>query len=116
MHATINCVAFEAKLLILLFTYQGGPNCSCPTSSFGCIFLFKNLFRCHVNRPFADEVINFNIILGWMNLMEMCFFIVSHLRNSFPNMQFRVARKASKKVGAQIVLGDRPIEITVCSS
>lgn len=29
-------------------------------------------------------------------------------------MQFRAARKASEEVGAQIVLGDRPIEITVC--
>lgn len=28
-------------------------------------------------------------------------------------MQFRAARKASEEVGAQIVLGDRPIEITV---
>ena len=31
-------------------------------------------------------------------------------------MQFRAARKASEEVGAQIVLGDRPIEITVCVS
>ena len=28
-------------------------------------------------------------------------------------MQFRAARKLSEEVGAQIVLGDRPIEITV---
>lgn len=28
-------------------------------------------------------------------------------------MQFRAARKASEEVSAQIVLGDRPIEITV---
>lgn len=27
--------------------------------------------------------------------------------------QFRAARKASEEVGAQLVLGDRPIEITV---
>lgn len=29
-------------------------------------------------------------------------------------LQFRAARKASEEIGAQIVLGDRPIEITVC--
>jgi hypothetical protein len=29
-------------------------------------------------------------------------------------MQFRAARKVSEEIGAQIVLGDRPIEITVC--
>ena len=29
--------------------------------------------------------------------------------------QFRAARKASEEVGAQLVLGDRPIEITVCN-
>lgn len=28
-------------------------------------------------------------------------------------MQFRAARKAAEALGAQIVLGDRPIEITV---
>lgn len=28
-------------------------------------------------------------------------------------LQFRAARKASEEVGAQLVLGDRPIEITV---
>lgn len=31
----------------------------------------------------------------------------------FLNSQFRAARKVSEEVGAQIVLGDRPIEITV---
>ena len=31
-------------------------------------------------------------------------------------LQFRAARKASEEVGAQIVLGDRPIEITVCTN
>lgn len=30
-------------------------------------------------------------------------------------MQFRAARKVSEEVGAQIVLGDRPVEITVCT-
>jgi len=30
-------------------------------------------------------------------------------------MQFRAARKVSEEVGAQLVLGDRPIEITVCT-
>lgn len=29
-------------------------------------------------------------------------------------LQFRAARKAAEDIGAQIVLGDRPIEITVC--
>ncbi|KHN02795.1 TraB domain-containing protein [Glycine soja] len=29
--------------------------------------------------------------------------------------EFRAARKASEEIGAQIVLGDRPIEITYCS-
>jgi len=28
-------------------------------------------------------------------------------------MQFRAARTASEEIGAQLVLGDRPIEITV---
>lgn len=28
--------------------------------------------------------------------------------------QFRAARKAAEDIGAQIILGDRPIEITVC--
>lgn len=28
--------------------------------------------------------------------------------------EFRAARKAAEDIGAQIVLGDRPIEITVC--
>lgn len=28
--------------------------------------------------------------------------------------EFRAARKVSEEIGAQIVLGDRPIEITVC--
>ena len=32
----------------------------------------------------------------------------------YVNVQFRAARKVAEEVGAQIVLGDRPIEITVC--
>lgn len=35
--------------------------------------------------------------------------------NLFYDLQFRAARKVSEEVGAQIVLGDRPIEITVCA-
>lgn len=38
-----------------------------------------------------------------------CLFFLFFLKK----MQFRAARKASEEVGAQIVLGDRPIEITV---
>lgn len=33
--------------------------------------------------------------------------------NGYANIQFRAARKTAEEVGAQIVLGDRPIEITV---
>lgn len=29
--------------------------------------------------------------------------------------QFRAARRISEEIGAQIVLGDRPIEISVCN-
>lgn len=33
----------------------------------------------------------------------------------FLDLQFRAARKAAEEIGAQMVLGDRPIEITVCT-
>ncbi|KAK0594838.1 hypothetical protein LWI29_001125 [Acer saccharum] len=39
--------------------------------------------------------------------------ISSDVNRPFGDEQFRAARKASEEVGAQIVLGDRPIEITL---
>lgn len=41
--------------------------------------------------------------------------ISSNINRPFGD-EFRAARKASEEISAQVVLGDRPIEITVCSS
>ena len=41
--------------------------------------------------------------------------IIYSTENIFFNVQFRTARRVSEEIGAQLVLGDRPIEITVCT-
>lgn len=75
--------------------------------------LFSSKMSSSANRPFGDEVVLWTVKdvphlqLGYFQrLSEVC----------CSCLQFRAARKAAEDIGAQIVLGDRPIEITVCST
>jgi phage-related baseplate assembly protein len=69
---------------------------------------FSSKISSDVNRPFGDEVISKSSIILAFGIIELIF-----TKKLFV-MQFRAARKVSEEIGAQIVLGDRPIEITVC--
>ena len=71
---------------------------------------FSSKISSDINRPFGDEVVlevfyQMSVDLGRKTTFDKAISV----------MQFRAARKASEEVGAQIVLGDRPIEITVCT-
>ncbi|GKV05033.1 hypothetical protein SLEP1_g17086 [Rubroshorea leprosula] len=76
--------------------------------------VFSSKISSDVNRPFGDEVVYSNILKSHNTCSVYKIYEISTLvYESLQNLQFRAARKASEEVGAQIVLGDRPIEITV---
>lgn len=78
---------------------------------------FSSKVSSDINRPFGDEV-----KIMWINsqLCKLChdFDLIVLRLNKFAiwNFQFRAARKVAEELGAQLVLGDRPIEITVSKS
>jgi len=64
--------------------------------------VFSSKLSSDINRPFGDEVVEFkkqhiNLFVYGINSLQFC------------------SRKVSEEFGTQIVLGDRPIEITVCT-
>ncbi|GKV05031.1 hypothetical protein SLEP1_g17086 [Rubroshorea leprosula] len=76
--------------------------------------VFSSKISSDVNRPFGDEVVYSNILKSHNTCSVYKIYEISTLvYESLQNLQFRAARKASEEVGAQIVLGDRPIEITL---
>ena len=73
--------------------------------------VFSSKISSGANRPFGEEVIPQAIVA--------CKFYSETLSTGAEFCccvfcQFRAARKVSEDIGAQLVLGDRPIEITVC--
>lgn len=68
--------------------------------------VFSSKLSSVADRPFGDEVLNLE------DHQDSRFVLWTVLDQTSP-LQFRAARKASEEVGAQLVLGDRPIEITV---
>lgn len=92
-----------------MFIYMTGGQAALALRLF--LALFSSKISSDVNRPFGDEVMEWKLafkgtiwLLNWSQFVNLSY-----------DLQFRAARKVSEEVGAQIVLGDRPIEITVCA-
>ncbi|CAI9092161.1 OLC1v1027339C1 [Oldenlandia corymbosa var. corymbosa] len=73
---------------------------------------FSSRLSSEVNRPFGDEVSNFRENSNFFGLNIRSSPFITSL-SSCLDLQFRAARKAAEEIGAQVVLGDRPIEITL---
>ena len=92
---------------------------------------FSSKLSSEINRPFGDEVLSLLIksinkcVLKIYQVINFCFssssffilFVSPYDENldGWLDLQFRAARKAAEEIGAQMVIGDRPIEITVCT-
>ncbi|XP_027103867.1 uncharacterized protein [Coffea arabica] len=90
---------------------------------------FSSKLSSEINRPFGDEVLSLLIksinkcVLKIYQVINFCFssssffilFVSPYDENldGWLDLQFRAARKAAEEIGAQMVLGDRPIEITL---
>lgn len=77
-----------------------------------------NLFGHPVNHSFLSSVkegfvLDHQASLPHLYIRSMVSKVARVLDSDCSSQQFRAARKAAEVVGAQIVLGDRPIEITV---
>ncbi|XP_027103863.1 uncharacterized protein [Coffea arabica] len=93
---------------------------------------FSSKLSSEINRPFGDEVLSLLIksinkcVLKIYQVINFCFssssffilFVSPYDENldGWLDLQFRAARKAAEEIGAQMVLGDRPIEITESSA
>lgn len=73
--------------------------------------IFSSKISSGANRSFGDEVVG----TCTYPILPQKHTIWNHYCTVLFHLQFRAARKVSEEIGAQIVLGDRPIEITVCS-